>query len=308
MLIFSLGMEQKYKTARAELMIFGGSGLVGSEFLTQTKNAEISAPSKKGIDVRDFEELKKFLSNKKASTVINFVGYTNLVEAEKERGNKEGGAWELNVNAARNIAEACRKENKFLIYISTDAVFPGTLDFPGPYSEDTEPTDDQSILSWYGYTKLMGEKSIQGIAKKSAIVRISHPFGSVSSQKDFARKVISYIQAGYVLFDDQYFTPTYLKDLGEVLLEIATTQRTGVFHVVCTDLTTPFKFAQHIARNKKLKEGVKMGKIDEWAEENPNHYPRVKYGGLEAIPTQAKLGVTFHTWQEALDEFLQEIT
>ncbi|MDO8619152.1 MAG: SDR family oxidoreductase [Candidatus Daviesbacteria bacterium] len=294
--------------AGAKLIVFGGSGLVGREFIRQAKNEGISAPSHNEVDLRDSDALKRFLSGEKAPTVINFVGHTNLPEAEKERNNKEGEAWQLNVNVAENIAEACARENKFLIQISTDGVFPGTEAFPGPYSEDTEPIVDPADLSWYGYTKLMGEKRVKEKCEKSAIVRISHPFGNASSQKDFARKVIGYIQAGYVLFDDQYFTPTYLRDLAKVLLKIASAEQTGVFHVVCSELTTPFKFAEHIARNRKLEEEVKMGKIDEWARQNPNHYPRVKHGGLNTLSTQTRLGIKFHTWQEALDEFLPEIT
>lgn len=294
--------------AQAEIIVFGGSGLVGEAFQRYSRNEELLAPPYNEIDVRNSEQLKRFLGENKASTVINFVGHTNLVEAEKERGNKEGEAWQLNVNAVENVAEACARENKFLIHISTDVVFPGTEDFPGPYPEDREPVDDPTNLSWYGYTKLRGEKSVKERAKKWAILRISHPFGNASSQKDFARKVIGYIQAGYVLFNDQHFTPTYLKDLTGVLFKIVSSGQTGVFHVVCSGLTTPFKFAQHIARNKKLKEEVKMGEIDEWARQNPNHYPRAKHGGLKTLSTRTKLGIKFHTWQEALDEFLPEIT
>lgn len=293
---------------QAKIIVFGGSGFVGEEFQRLSGNEELLAPPHSEIDVRNSEQLKRFLGENEASIVINFVGHTNLVEAEKERGNKEGEAWQLNVNVAGNVAEACRRENKFLIHISTDAVFPGTFDFSGPYSEDREPIDDPVNLSWYGYTKLWGENAMRKKAERYAIVRISHPFGNTSSQKDFVRKVISYIQAGYVLFDDQHFTPTYLKDLTAVLLKIASSGQTGIFHVVCSGRTTPFKFAQYIARNKKLKEKVKIGEIDKWARQNPNHYPRIKHGGLDTTSTQTKLGIKLHTWQEALDEFLPEIT
>lgn len=294
--------------AKAEIIVLGGSGLVGEAFQRYSGNKKLLVPSHDEVDIGNPEQLKKYFSENKAPTVINFVGYTNLVEAEKERGNKEGQAWQINVSATENVAEVCCREGKLLIYISTDAVFSGTFDFSGPYSEDTEPAGDQASLSWYGYTKLKGEQCVQEIAKKSAIVRISHPFGNASSQKDFAKKVIGYIQAGYALFDDQHFTPTYLKDLTKALLKIASSEQTGIFHVVCSGRTTPFKFAQYIARNKKLKEEVRVGEIDEWTRQNPNHYPRVKHGGLGTLSTQTKLGIKFHTWQEALDEFLPEIT
>lgn len=290
-----------------KVIVFGGSGLVGKEFQRHSGNESLLTPSHNEIDVRNLEQLKRFLDKNEALVVINFVGFTNLVEAEKERGNKEGETWQINVAAVENVAEACNREGKFLIHISTDAVFPGTKDFSGPYSENREPVNDPADLSWYGYTKLEGEISVREKNKNWAIVRISHPFGNAYSQKDFAKKVIGYIQAGYVLFDDQHFTPTYLKNLNEVLSKIASSKQTGIFHVACSGRTTPFKFAEHIARNKKMGEQVKRGSIDEWARQNPNHYPRVKHGGLDTLFTQTRLGIKLRTWQEALDEFLPEI-
>lgn len=291
-----------------EILVFGGSGLVGSELLKSLNAKGICtlAPTHRELDIRDKDQLVSYLGKNHAPVVINCVGFTDLSAGEKERGHDSGEPWQLNVNAVQTIAEICEKGRRFLIHISTDGVFQGTETFPGPYCENTPVMDNPTSLSWYGYTKLKGEQVIREVLGNFAIVRISHPFGNASSGRDFVRKIISYIQAGYVLFDDQIFTPTYLRDLSSALYKIQADRLTGTLHVVCKDLTTPYKFAEYIAALEGLGH-VNKGFIDQWTRENPDYYPRVRFGGLDTSSTESKLGLRFHTWMEALDEFLPSL-
>ncbi|MDO8638499.1 MAG: sugar nucleotide-binding protein [Candidatus Daviesbacteria bacterium] len=286
------------------IIILGSSGLVASQVLDDWRRPDnILIPNEQELDILNQEALKKYLTENSAPIVINFVGYTNLAEGEKDKGNKTGTCWQLNVTAIEQLAQICQENNKFLVHISTDNVFAGLENDPGPYSEDHPLIDNQSQINWYGYAKLQGELAIKNSGVKSAIVRISHPFGNPKVDRDFAQKVITYINAGYTLFDDQHFTPTYLPDLSMALKKITSEQLQGIYHIVCQPLSTPFEFAQFIAQKKNLPT-VKVGRIDEWAKENPNSYPRVKFGGLKTDFTQKKLGLKFHSWQEALEEFL----
>lgn len=292
-------MEQNNK-----IIILGSNGLVASQILSDWQYPKnILTPSEQELDILNYEALHEYLTANPAPIVINFVGYTNLVEAEKDRGNKTGLGWQLNVTAIEQLAKICKENNQFLVHISTDMVFPGAETDPGPYNEDHLVVNNLDNLSWYGYTKLQGEIAIKNSGVKSAIVRISHPFGNPKIDRDFAQKVITYINAGYTLFDDQHFTPTYLPDLSLTLEKIIDKQITGIYHVVCHPILTPFEFAQFIAKNKNLPE-VRVGKIDEWTKANPNSYPRVKLGGLKTDLTQQKLALKFHTWQKALNKFL----
>lgn len=287
-----------------KIIIFGSNGLVASQVLSDWQYPKnILAPSEQELDLLNYGALQGYLTANPAPIVINFVGYTNLAEAEKDRGNKTGLSWQLNVNVLEQLAKICQVNNQFLVHISTDMVFPGTESDPGSYDENRPVANDLDNLSWYGYTKLQGEIAIKNSGVRSAIIRISHPFGNSNIDRDFVQKVISYINAGYTLFDDQHFTPTYLSDLSLTLEKIIDKQITGIYHVVCHPILTPFEFAQFIAKNKNLPE-VKVGKIDEWTKANPNSYPRVKFGGLKTDLTQEKLNLKFHSWQEALEEFL----
>lgn len=289
------------------IIVLGSTGLVASQVLDDWNHPDnILTPSSQKIDILHPEALENYFVENPAPVVINFVGYTNLTEAEKDRGNKTGICWKLNVIAIDQLAKICQENNKFLVHISTDNVFGGLENDPGPYAENHPLIDNPDSLNWYGYTKLQGELAIQNSGVRSSIVRISHPFGNPKVDRDFAQKIITYINSGYTLFDDQHFTPTYLPDLSLALEKILIKQNSGIYHVVCQPLSTPFEFAQFIAQKKNLST-VKVGKIDEWMEANPNSYPRVKFGGLKTDLTQEKLGLKFHTWQQALDEFLLQL-
>lgn len=289
------------------ILMLGATGLVASQILEDWHHpSNILTPGIADLDILNQEALAVYLRKNPTPVIINFVGFTNLPEAEKDKGNKKGLCWQLNVGASARLAQICQEEDIFLIHISTDNVFYGLKSDPGPYSENHPLMDDHTQVNWYGYTKAQGELAIRNSSIKSAIVRISHPFGNPQIDRDFAQKVITYINAGYTLFDDQHFTPTYLPDLSLALKKIADEQISGIYHVACQPVSTPFEFAEYIAQQKKLAQ-VKVGKIDEWTEKNPNSYPRVKFGGLETDFTQAILQVKFHSWPEALDEFLPKI-
>ena len=74
-----------------------------------------------------------------------------------ETAYKTGVTRILTVNV-KNLVKL--KGGASLIQISTDMVFSGNDDNPGPYSEDSVPTKNSSSLTWYGYTKNLAEKAV----------------------------------------------------------------------------------------------------------------------------------------------------
>ncbi len=288
------------------ILVIGSSGLVGSRFLELIPNKkEIIAPTETELSILQQDSVKDILEKYHPEVVINFAAHTNLDEAEKQKGDKTGLPWKLNVEGAKNVAKVCQKNRIFLIHISTDAVFPGTKNFPGPYSEDTVPPDNDKDLSWYGYTKLQGEKAVIKACPSSAIVRIAYPFGNPSSERDFANKTLSYIDAGYTLFDDQIFTPTYIPDLAKALLIISKNKFKGTYHIACTKLTTPYKFGKYAALIANLNQEVKPGSVFDYFKV-PGRPMRVINGGLKTKNTEKRLKIKLSTWQEALDSFTQK--
>ena len=120
-----------------KLLIIGSSGLVGSKFASSILSNRKVAPNEIELDITDEKIVNDFFEMEKDNfdAVVNFAGFTNVDVAEKERGDENGFCYRLNVDGPENLAKACKKYNKFLIQISTDFVFNGTSDYPGPYSE-----------------------------------------------------------------------------------------------------------------------------------------------------------------------------
>ena len=302
-------------------LVIGGSGLIGSRFVELTKkNNIILSPGEKELDITSGPSVDNFFKNSKFDIVVNFAAYTNVDGAEKERppahrasgpeGDKKGIVWGLNVGAAENLAKACKKYDKFLIHISTDFIFPGTKENPGPYAEDVELPGEMEKIGWYGWTKLEGEKQVRKINKNAAIVRTAYPFRTAYEQKlDFARNILALFDEGklYPLFSDQKLTPVLIDDLVGVLEKIANLKRPGIYHTVTSDVTTPYDFANYLLEKARgVKNAVIKGSMEEYLK-TPDRTPRPRLGGLKSEKTQKILGMKFKTWRESVDEFVRQV-
>ncbi len=288
-------------------LIIGSSGFIGQGLVKRWESnfnkKLILTPSETELNILNLISIQDYISENKPDVIINLAAMTNLEEAEKERGDKKGLAWKLNTEAPKNLAKICKKLHIFLIQMSTDAVFPGTFDTPGPYRETVIPPKNLKPLSWYAYTKLASEKAVSENHKQSAIVRISYPFGNYESERDFVRRTIKYIQNGYPLFSDQIFTPTFTDDINSALEVIVKNRPSGIFHVVCKGLTTPYLFGLIIAERLNLGE-VKEGIVVEYLKK-PGMVPRPVIGGLTATQTECKLEIKPTNWETALKKVLQ---
>ncbi|MBI3485900.1 sugar nucleotide-binding protein [Candidatus Daviesbacteria bacterium] len=282
------------------VIIFGGGGFVGEQFIKScSKLLEIISPSSKKLNILNKTALKTFFKQQKGiKAVINFAAYTDISSAEKERANKKGPCFRVNAEGACNLASQTHDLGIFFIQISTDSIFPGTDNFPGPYLEKSKPKTSLNNLSWYGYTKLVAEQKIKKSNSKSAIVRISFPFGNPNSKKDYCLKVLTRIIQNKPLFSDQVLSPTYLNNLSLVLRKLIYLQQPGIYHVATTDLVTPYNFGKYLETKLGLNIKINRSTI---AKITSNQY--LKKGGLASKDTQYKLGLSFHSVKEAIDEF-----
>jgi len=265
-----------------KLLIIGSSGLVGSKFASSILSNRKVAPNEIELDITDEKIVNDFFEMEKDNfdAVVNFAGFTNVDVAEKERGDENGFCYRLNVDGPENLAKACKKYNKFLIQISTDFVFNGTSDYPGPYSERSLTPDKLTEkMGWYGWTKNRSEFVVRNSGCKYAIVRIAYPFygENCDLKLDYAK--------------------SYLK-----LFEI---KQTGIYHVVSSDTTTPFEFVSYLLEKARgVTNVVQKGSMEEFLKVE-GRTPRSRLGGLKTEITQEKLGIKFKTWREMVDEFIK---
>lgn len=160
-----------------KILILGSSGLVGSRFVElYPEKEELLAPTHSELYLTDLAKVKEFISRSRPDTIINFAAYTNVSEAEDQRDNKKGDCWQINVEGVRNLVVAINPTKTRLVQISTDHVFSGMADDPGPYPESQTPETNSAKLTWYGFTKAEAERLIrQMIGQNAVILRIIYP-------------------------------------------------------------------------------------------------------------------------------------
>lgn len=266
-----------------KVLVTGASGLVGSRFVEMYANKyQFLTPDYIELDIINPESVKIYLEKNKPDAIVNFAAYTNVSEAEKQKGDKTGDCWRINVEGLKNLIG-----KHFLIHISTDMVFSGAS---GPYKETDVPETDVNKLTWYGFTKAEAERQI---GNNGTIVRIIYPVRAKYDLKlDYLKKPLSLYEQGklYPLFVDQQINIAYIDEIAMVLNKVIQDKLLGIYHVASCDLTTPHELiSYYISRVKGIDFSAQKGNID------PARYP--KLGGLEVNITQEKLGMKFSSWK-----------
>lgn len=294
------------------ILVTGASGLVGSRFVELFPQKDnLLTPDEKEFNLLDTSTLEKYTEGKKIDTVVHFAAYTNVSEGEKEKDNKEGLCWKLNVEGTRNLLKLFKGKNVHFIYISTDNVFPGSKEFPGPYAEDVLPMTDVRRLTWYGYTKLAAEELVKkAFSKTFTILRLIYPVRvKYGLKSDYLRKPLKLFDEGklYPMFADQALTISFIDEISMALNKIIESKAYGVFHASSVDTATPYEIVSYFLKKARgVKDVVKKSSLDEFLKtvDSPVRYP--KFGGLKVEKTQKSLGIKFSTWKQICDKLVEQ--
>ncbi len=175
------------------------------------------------LDITNSEAVTKAISNVKPEAVIHCAAWT-AVDAAEEESNK-AKVYAVNVVGTKNIAEACKKANCKMMYISTDYVFNGLGTTPWvPDCKEYAP------LNYYGQTKLEGELAVSSLLEKYFIVRIAWVFGL--NGKNFVKTMLNVGKnhPEVRVVNDQIGTPTYTFHLARLLVDMIETEKYGYYH------------------------------------------------------------------------------
>ena len=102
------------------------------------------------MDITDRDQTLAVVTSVRPDVVVHPAAFTAVDRCESEVDT----AYAINVIGTRNIAEASRRVDGSVTYVSTDYIFDGTK--PDPYLEWDAP-NPQSV---YGRTKLGGEHEL----------------------------------------------------------------------------------------------------------------------------------------------------
>ena len=195
--------------------------VIGSDILDTTNvDKDVKYVS---LDITNKGSVEQIIVSEKPDAVIHCAAWTAVDLAEEE--DKQEKVLAVNADGTRYIAEACKKIDCKMIYISTDYVFDG---------QGTEPWQadckDYSPLNIYGKSKLAGELAVAEILEKYFIVRIAWVFGL--NGNNFIKTMLNVGKRFPELrvVNDQIGTPTYTFDLARLLVDMVETEKYGYYH------------------------------------------------------------------------------
>ena len=204
-----------------------GHEAVGSDLAPRYSGVEdgsaVTACQYVSLDITDAAAVAERLGEIAPDVVIHCAAWTAVDVAEDESMVEKVRA--INAGGTQNIANACKKLDCKMVYISTDYVFDGQGQTPwDPDCNTYKP------LNVYGQTKLEGELAVATTLSKYFIVRIAWVFGK--NGKNFIKTMLNIGKTHDTVrvVCDQIGTPTYTYDLSRLLVDMVETDKYGYYH------------------------------------------------------------------------------
>ena len=234
-----------------KIFITGGSGLFGSKVaeIAQARGDEVFSGYAHNLpeygravkfDLLDEKTISELVGKIEPEVIIHSAALTDVDRCEREQEL----AYKMNVDGTRAIATAAEKAGSFLIYISTDYVFDGLC---GMYREDDRPNP----VSYYGYSKLLGEQFCRGCIARTCVIYGSRP---ASGKVNFALWLLNNLNSDKEVrvVTDQFITPTLNTNLAAMVLEAADRRLCGVYNLVGATRISRYDYALELAREFDL--------------------------------------------------------
>lgn len=248
-------------TMKKKLLVFGVSGLTGYKIAKiadykydvfgtyNERKTELSNCTVTKLDVTNQPELEKLFSEVKPNIVINSTALHNVDFCEEHHEQ----AALVNSTAVSNIRENAEKYDAKLVHISTDYVFDGKK--TNQYTEKDIPNP----ISFYGESKLQGEKSLYNsnhVILRPSVVYGWTPLeltGTVSSSgksMNFAMWLLTKLNKKEPLkiVTDQFATATLADTLAESAIKIDEANGSGLYHVSGLSCESRFEFSKKLAK------------------------------------------------------------
>ena len=230
--------------------VTGASGMLGTALIDKLTNKyKVFATSRrKGLeredvqwdcfDLTNTQQLRKWLVNTAPDVVIHCAAMVNVDGCE----NNVDSATKLHVDTTTTIANYLDKNNKRLVYISTDSVFDGKRNRPYVESDKVNP------LNIYAKTKLLGERP--ALLMESGLVLRTNIIGwSGSDNISFAEWVLKGLVENkpLTLFSDVMFSPLHVSDLSTIITQAIESEISGLYHCTSKDYISKYDFGINMA-------------------------------------------------------------
>ncbi len=186
------------------------------------RNQNVHGYDHLALDISDEAAVNDAVQRVRPEVLINCAAFTDVDRCETDQEHARA----VNARGPELLARACRTLNALLVTISTDYIFDGRKE--GFYTQEDEPNP----ISFYGVTKLEGERRAREAHERTIVIRTGYIFGA--GGKNFLSNVIRRGLRGEPMraVTDMFGTPTFADDLAARIYELTLRGQPDVYHVV----------------------------------------------------------------------------
>lgn len=277
-----------------KVLVTGYHGQLGYDVvkISEKQGHEVLGTTREHFDLTDEVKIKEVIRNFKPDVVVHCAAYTLVDKAEDEKEL----CFAVNVLGTRYIAEACKEVNAKMVYISTDYVFDGESNRPYEVSDKVNP------VNYYGETKLLGEYEVLKTVPYHFIIRISWVFGENGNNFVKTMRRLAETRKELNVVGDQYGSPTYTKDLSNLISEMIQTDRYGIYHASNEGTCSWSEFAGAIFEYSGL--ATRVNSIT--TEDYPTRARRPKSSIMSKDELEKNGFRRLPHWKDALQRYLDE--
>lgn len=286
---------------QSKIVVTGFKGQLGFDCVRRLK--ERGYKNVLGIDIQDLDitdeaAVNAFFDKEKPEVLMHNAAWTAVDKAEE---NPEL-VYKVNALGVKYLAEACKKHDSKMVYISTDYVFSGEGE------RFYEVDDEKNGLSVYGKTKGQGEDFVKEYLSKYFIVRISWVFGL--NGKNFVKTMLSLADQGVKevnIVNDQIGSVTYTYDLATLLIDMIESDKYGTYHATNEGIESWAEVASYVFKAAHKDVVVKPISSEEFMKLHPGIAKRPLNSRLSKKSLDLAGFSRLPDWKDAINRYLKEL-
>lgn len=194
------------------------------------------------IDITNEKELNYFLDQERPDIIVHCAYYPNVEGCEIDSKK----AQLINLKGTSNVIDWCKKEDKNLIFLSTDYVYSLNGD------KLNKETDAIGYLNTYTKHKIHNEREITEKLSNYLIIRSGFIYGYDPKGKNFLMQMLE-SEGKMNVPSDQIVNPTYVVFLAEIIEKAIELNLQGILNANGKESISRLDFAKQISEIINLK-------------------------------------------------------